>query len=1185
MEGCHPHAVEEIEDATDTSSWWQKRGRRRRSSERPRPTPERGPQTGESSAVPIDQNDNSRASGALDSEPSSRPQSTFGRSPAANFLSAFSSLNSFVEPSAQREWGSPTGNAEGSRSSSINASVDASRWRHLADSTGSLKNSSAGEDDAARRERSSSTGVGSRRQAALTDSIVSSASFAQRPLAPSVGDEGFRFGPNDRFQLGKVIGFGGFSSIREGWDDADEEESGVKRRIAVKLTEVSKSETGAAENGSSENELSIWRALPAHANILPLLYDAVLPWDPTGEEEASDRAMHLLVMPLCEGGNLMDYVKAEGGKRSTTNPPAAASAGLRSVSHRKQASSDADAGAFGSLQHTRMPSAQRNASVAPAAPSSSFNLSRTPSRTNSIRRGSSTVPRSQGVSVTAARGIVLQLAEALSCLHAHASVLHGDLKLENVLSESVPEDHTAARSWRLADFGLSQRIMHLSTDANVKVQNYFQRGAATDNVGKSPSDSRTLAPTKSASPIRNAKARLGAGSLAYTPPEVWREGPAAATPTGEQAVVSPFASDMWALGCIVHVLLSGKMPFSDNFEPRLQTKIAKGEWDMPPRLWRRARRLASAAAPASGVRQRESTNDGSGSLSRSVSGRGPDLQSFSRRSESLSSDSGEQRWQTARTPSVNRFSAYDLSASLPSLPDQDERAARILKTEAASAHEAMVVGSVPSRPTEPQRYEIDIAAQAAADAEADPESDDDTAIDQGWDGDSLERASARAVLRGLLEPEPAKRWTIVDLLASQWLSVLPKSEHSKSTGGVSSRGLANVTEGVPLGNARASPERSLWRRNKSSQTELAFGKVEVPSQHESKASSGLGATKDAKRGSSLTRLRPDGQGEHLRSTSIDQKGRSTSQSRADIANVDDSKDWDPEDSLIVHSGSSSPKYSHISKNTAPRSPASPVEIRGRRSHRVRNLHMHTGPCVGDVDDSEDTGDDLRELRPRRVSSARAIAIPGISHGSSSSTRSSSSGNQVRSQSTSRVPSSRQSQPKMSAAGSTMSPSSSIDFPYRGRRGLLSHLHQHQKSSASTSTSGSSSVTPLGSFANDHTYSQGDHRGSPTIEPTRASTNRSSTSRSRSRAPDALAQLLSSSSSSRSGSVQSGTRGMNRSTPSLVEVDGLQEEAIPRRERGASLGENARRAAQDGGKAEGDEEEEEQERGRRRGVRR
>ncbi|KAJ9123409.1 hypothetical protein QFC22_001611 [Naganishia vaughanmartiniae] len=63
-------------------------------------------------------------------------------------------------------------------------------------------------------------------------------------------------------------------------------------------------------------------------------------------------------------------------------------------------------------------------------------------------------------------------------------------------------------------------------------------------------------------------------SLPYASPELLRAPP------------SPpdFAQDIWALGIILHALLTSRLPFVDAFDPRLQMKIIRGEWAVPPGL-------------------------------------------------------------------------------------------------------------------------------------------------------------------------------------------------------------------------------------------------------------------------------------------------------------------------------------------------------------------------------------------------------------------------------------------------------------------------------------------------------------------------------------------------------------------------------------------------------------------------
>ncbi|KAJ3252731.1 Serine/threonine-protein kinase par-1, partial [Borealophlyctis nickersoniae] len=125
-----------------------------------------------------------------------------------------------------------------------------------------------------------------------------------------------------------------------------------------------------------------------------------------------------------------------------------------------------------------------------------------------------------------ARNIFIQVASALSYLHDVADVIHRDIKLENIVRFS---DGTV----KLVDFGLS---IDLST------------------------------PPSPTSPSSNSTIQC---SLPYCPPELLRNPPASPSP----------AQDAWALGCVLYAMLTGALPFTDDYAPRLQSAILNGRWD------------------------------------------------------------------------------------------------------------------------------------------------------------------------------------------------------------------------------------------------------------------------------------------------------------------------------------------------------------------------------------------------------------------------------------------------------------------------------------------------------------------------------------------------------------------------------------------------------------------------------
>lgn len=788
---------------------------------------------------------------------------TMGRSPAAAFLSSFAG-NSTAAAAQDR----PTLDTK-----DLGTSAQA-YLRAFTDLRGkSLSPTRSGEHSLASSPLDASSsgfqGLGGAaanllrrdREPSNTDSVES---------LPTPDDEGFRFGPDARYRLGKQLGVGGFSTIREGWDSAAED-GGEPHRVAVKLTY--RDLEAAKQQG---HELAIWRNLPTHAHLLPLLYDErMIVERPTLSVSSKDGAspkqeLELVVMPLCDAGNLLEHIRSEGLRKVAGDSTSG------SLSRSQSIQRTLDGAANDNVRSPQTPASASLLSRSGPRTSSAHSpsgMQRVPSgtsvRSNSIMRSSSMRgPRSQGLSLPAARVIVQQLALALECLHAKANVVHGDIKLENVLAQSarpgkLPQmlANSPALCWRLADFGLSRKVDEQANGGRDARPEYIRSWSSSSRISmdRERSNERQQQQQHGGGRRHSGIDNFG-GSTAYSAPEVWRDDTTLASGMGTDAT-SPYASDMWALGCVVYALLSGKLPFNDSFEPRLQAKIARGEWEMPPRLWRRARRLASGAHPgpaherASSVRSGSDASDSAavGSWVRQVSspggGGGGD--------GSAEEDAGQRRYST---PGM-----VDLSASLPELPSPRAHAARMGLQNLASAHEGHVVGSVPSRPGAPDRFEIDTEAQAAADAEADAESDDDATVDQSWDGVSGERASAREVLRGLLEPDPALRWTIGRLINSRWLKAAAGSSGEGDRRGVSATrrgsehfGLTKVTEGVAVGDegkavsgavptpTRNTPPVVVEERSARATPELQFDKEQRPPP----------SPTNVRRPSSLSRSRP-----------------------------------------------------------------------------------------------------------------------------------------------------------------------------------------------------------------------------------------------------------------------------------------------------------------------------------------
>ncbi|KAF9203750.1 hypothetical protein BGZ59_001446 [Podila verticillata] len=130
-----------------------------------------------------------------------------------------------------------------------------------------------------------------------------------------------------------------------------------------------------------------------------------------------------------------------------------------------------------------------------------------------------------------ARTIFGQVADAVWYLHEVKRIVHRDIKLENIL---LYEDGT----WKLCDFGLAEY-----RDAQKEEQ---EDGA---NEDESEDDC--------------------GGSLAYCSPEQLRS---------RVPLKSP-SSDVWSLSVVLYALLAGRLPFQDEYEPRLVQQILMGRYE------------------------------------------------------------------------------------------------------------------------------------------------------------------------------------------------------------------------------------------------------------------------------------------------------------------------------------------------------------------------------------------------------------------------------------------------------------------------------------------------------------------------------------------------------------------------------------------------------------------------------
>ncbi|GJE92568.1 kinase-like domain-containing protein [Phanerochaete sordida] len=188
-----------------------------------------------------------------------------------------------------------------------------------------------------------------------------------------------------------------------------------------------------------------------------------------------------------------------------------------------------------------------------------------------------------------------QVVKGLRYMHEVAGVVHRDLKLENVLVDDMGV-------CRIGDFGMAKRIGELESDADEEDRPTRSARAQTIAPSRSLREKRSRSRKASHGPSaitthlsllqhrsgprhRNSsplpgpseakQVRFVPGSLPYASPELL-------TPPNSTTAhrVHP-AQDIWALGVMLYTLLTGRMPFADSFEPRLQMKILAGVYEMP----------------------------------------------------------------------------------------------------------------------------------------------------------------------------------------------------------------------------------------------------------------------------------------------------------------------------------------------------------------------------------------------------------------------------------------------------------------------------------------------------------------------------------------------------------------------------------------------------------------------------
>jgi MAP/microtubule affinity-regulating kinase len=169
-----------------------------------------------------------------------------------------------------------------------------------------------------------------------------------------------------------------------------------------------------------------------------------------------------------------------------------------------------------------------------------------------------------------------QVVRGLRYLHEISLLVHRDMKLENVLVDEMG-------MCRISDFGMSRFIGSDDSDDEDRPAGGHDQVSDMSSPGvhraMSLTSKRHLGnlqinhlprhrnSTSSSQPIH----RLQPGSLPYAAPELL-------LPQTSDVLYPHPRQDIWALGVMLYTLLTGRLPFADSFEPRLQIKILKGDF-------------------------------------------------------------------------------------------------------------------------------------------------------------------------------------------------------------------------------------------------------------------------------------------------------------------------------------------------------------------------------------------------------------------------------------------------------------------------------------------------------------------------------------------------------------------------------------------------------------------------------
>ena len=348
-------------------------------------------------------------------------------------------------------------------------------------------------------------------------------------------DEGQEIGDHSEYIIGRQIGYGGFSVVKEAFTIED----GVRLRKAVKI--VRKHVSGATElenekvQAEFEHEVSIWRFL-RHQYVLSLIavYDSPF--------------ATFCITQYNEGGTLFDLVKsAREQDGSKLNNDSVSVTGIYETNNLNPSRK-------GSIPiHLARKYSYQLASALRYLHEDVHVVHRDVKLENCLLDMSAPEADIEGGNV-------------LLCDFGMADFINNDDEPSPPSSPSPspspPSPIEAASVPPYADFSeMQDRIYSLRQQRPQQHSSTFPVAAAA-----AASQSRLR---KAATASTSTTSASVFGSLAYMSPE---------SLSCPRPLFWPVV-DVWAYGVVLHALLVGSLPFSHAFEPKLLSMILEGEWD------------------------------------------------------------------------------------------------------------------------------------------------------------------------------------------------------------------------------------------------------------------------------------------------------------------------------------------------------------------------------------------------------------------------------------------------------------------------------------------------------------------------------------------------------------------------------------------------------------------------------